>query len=933
MGQAHHRVMSDEAVTLSGTRDAKPSLRTPSDDEMPVVLGYELIRLLGRGGMGTVYEAHEPELDRRVALKVLMRTPKTASQPSAEARLAARIAHPGIVPVHGAGVTLDGRPFFTMDLIPGTSLDVLLADGPLPIARALAIGAQICGAVAAAHDAGVVHRDLKPANVMIDPSGNARILDFGLALQLDVPTLTHAGMGGTLAYMAPEHLSGQPPSRANDLYAIGVMLYEMLTGCLPFDADSQHDLVTIVLTQPPPPFSLLPAPPPEPLHPDLERICLRCLDKDPAQRFPNARALEHILVGVTSGATLADLTKDLDAKSSTSTTALVSKRDEAPEESREGALHFSWSFQLDVPPDRLWPFIAHTDRFNKAAGLASVQYEEPSPEGVPMRIARMRSLGMAFEWEELPFEWIRGREHRVYRRYRKGALSAMWNHVRLREKDGGTELVHEVWARPRGFFGKLAASWEIGRKLARKSERIYRRIERAARVGERSEQDAFEPSHRLRVEEQMHLDNGTSRLRRSGRFPEPLVTKLVRFLATTPDATVERIRPYVLADDWSEDRALVLDLLLHAVDAGLLRLGWDLVCPQCALPHETVASLRDVGRAGTCVSCRTSYDRDLASTVELRFSPDPALRSVDSSTYCIGAPALRPHTIAQQTIAPNETRELVVRLGPGAHRLVAGRPSRSFPITTSVSAFADECALRIDEHGVTATPPFLRIGEITITMTNATDRPQLMRVDEAGPRAKALTAAEALTHPSFATLLREELLPLGEHVSVAKLAFLVVDLADRPMLLDQHGDAGVFDLARNVARLLATHAEAQQGVLARVGLDAIVATFPRGAQALSTALALRRAADALPFSARLRIGVHEGRCLAFTEGDRVSYFGQTIDRAGALLGDTPAGAISVTTAVTDDPSAGAVLHGSGVPWEVAVTEAAPYSGRRITRLL
>jgi predicted Ser/Thr protein kinase len=258
---------------------------------------YRVLRRLGRGGMGTVYLAHDTELDRRVALKVPRFGPDDAAgrqRFQREARSAAALAHPNVCPVYDVG-EIDGVPFLSMAFVEGRSLAEVLGRGPLPPRRAALLARKLALAVAAAHDKGIVHRDLKPANVMLDADGEPVITDFGLARRLDSgdARLTHEGaVLGTPAYMAPEQVSGDVAAHGplTDVYSLGALLYEMLTGRLPFAGLASEVLVRVATVEPRRPSDLRGE-----IDADLEAIVLKAMAKEPAERFPSMRALATAL--------------------------------------------------------------------------------------------------------------------------------------------------------------------------------------------------------------------------------------------------------------------------------------------------------------------------------------------------------------------------------------------------------------------------------------------------------------------------------------------------------------------------------------------------------------------------------------------------------------------------------------------------------------
>ncbi|MBX3358890.1 MAG: protein kinase [Phycisphaeraceae bacterium] len=264
------------------------------DRSFPLIPGYEIQSVLGYGGMGVVYKAAHLALHRTVAIKMplagALSSPTERQRHIREARAIAALGHPNIVTVHDVG-EVEGKPYFTMEFVDGQHLGSCLANTPQPAHRAASMLALLADAVACAHRAGITHRDLKPANILLTADGTPKITDFGLARRHDVDaTLTVSGFQfGTPSYMSPEQASGKTDGQSTsvDIYALGAILYEMLTGRPPFRGDSPVETVRqVIQTEPAPPSRLNPTVPR-----DLETICLACLRKDPARRYPTAAAL------------------------------------------------------------------------------------------------------------------------------------------------------------------------------------------------------------------------------------------------------------------------------------------------------------------------------------------------------------------------------------------------------------------------------------------------------------------------------------------------------------------------------------------------------------------------------------------------------------------------------------------------------------------
>jgi Tol biopolymer transport system component len=268
--------------------------------------GYEILDLLGAGGMGEVYRARDPALKREVAIKVLptfvAQDPDRLRRFEQEAQAAAALNHPNILAVHRFGV-FEGVPYLVSELLEGSTLRQVLQRGPLPVRKTVDYAVQIAHGLAAAHERGIVHRDLKPENLSLTKDGRIKILDFGLAKLMqpqpepdgNPPTMsrhTDAGMVmGTAGYMSPEQVRGKAVDHRTDIFAFGAILYEMLTGTRAFHRSTSAETMTAILNDEPPAISQLV----QSIPPGLQRVVHRCLEKNPEQRFHSASDLAFAL--------------------------------------------------------------------------------------------------------------------------------------------------------------------------------------------------------------------------------------------------------------------------------------------------------------------------------------------------------------------------------------------------------------------------------------------------------------------------------------------------------------------------------------------------------------------------------------------------------------------------------------------------------------
>ena len=285
---------------------SRPSYSTTGEIDEETFGNFRILKKIARGGMGIVYQAVQKDLNRVVALKVLM-AGEVASEEELrrfrlEASAAANLNHPYIVPIHEVG-EVGGRHYFTMDFVKGRTLSRMIRKGGLPIREALIVAKKVADGLDYAHTQGIVHRDIKPANIIVDQFGNPRITDFGIVKDLlSEQKVTKTGeVMGTPAYMSPEQATGEGDidGRA-DIYSLGAVLYELLTSSPPFKGDNSMEvLMKCLREEPPSPRSLNPS-----LHRDVETICLKTLEKDPEKRYQKAGDLKRDIERYLNGETI-----------------------------------------------------------------------------------------------------------------------------------------------------------------------------------------------------------------------------------------------------------------------------------------------------------------------------------------------------------------------------------------------------------------------------------------------------------------------------------------------------------------------------------------------------------------------------------------------------------------------------------------------------
>src|ERR671932_874993 len=271
---------------------------------------YRILRKLGSGGMANVYLAEDEDLGRRVAIKIM--NDRYASDDTfserfrREAKAAAALSHPNIVSIYDRGQA-NGTPYIAMEVIEGRSLkELILTRGPLPIDQAIEFTKHILAALRFAHRNGIIHRDIKPHNVLVDAEGRLKVTDFGIA-RAGVSQMTEAGsIIGTAQYLSPEQAKGAPVDQTLDLYSVGVVLYELLTGVVPFTGDTPVEIAMKHLSATPEPPSAHRAEIPR----ELDKVVMRALAKDPHERYQTAEEMEGDLARVAGGGTVSRATEE-----------------------------------------------------------------------------------------------------------------------------------------------------------------------------------------------------------------------------------------------------------------------------------------------------------------------------------------------------------------------------------------------------------------------------------------------------------------------------------------------------------------------------------------------------------------------------------------------------------------------------------------------
>jgi len=549
----------------------------------------------------------------------------------------------------------------------------------------------------------------------------------------------------------------------------------------------------------------------------------------------------------------------------------------------------TWHFEL--PPERLWPVLADTNRFNEAMGLPAYQLEEvPQPNGTVLRRGKGKAAGFTLEWEEKPYEWIRNRHFRQARIFTKGPFRRFGPVFDIVADGSGSKVSYALEWEPLTLIGRLS-----GKKLAAQAAAVVEKriLEAVAFIkGERETFFDLGPPQlpegaRERAAALAELVDGSPYGNRLGK---PLADLVLTGMATD----VARLRPKLLARHLGVGERQAVEACLAGVRAGLLTMKWDLLCTNCRGAKMSVAALAELPKGAHCPSCNIDYDRDFERNIELSCAPAPAVRPVAEGGFCLSGPMATPHVLVQQLLAPGERRELALALPAGAYRLRTLHPGRFVDVDHPGGAFP---GLRATADGVEA---LATAGEGTVTLVNDAGFELAVLIEDRSWTREALTAPEVISLQAFRDLFAAATLRPGDEAGVGQVALLFSDLRGSTALYERVGDAKAFNIVREHFAFLASIVRDHDGAVVKTIGDAVMASFGDPANAVRAALAMQ--ARIAQHDLVLKLGVHVGPSVVVNLNDRLDYFGSTVNMAARLQGQSEGGDIVVSRAVADDPA-------------------------------
>lgn len=570
-------------------------------------------------------------------------------------------------------------------------------------------------------------------------------------------------------------------------------------------------------------------------------------------------------------------------------------------------LTFSQERGFPITRAQAWELLANTEHLNRIIRLPSVTYGNPDSDGL-WRPASAKLFGMVrMRWKEFPFEWVRDERYAVERIYENGPLRRFYGGVELRDDTNGGTIVR-VFAdlTPRHVIGRIIAS-VLGKKGVRDTLDYVARFLATRQAHQKPDADAPRNTTRGPVNG-AELEKLTKQLLEAPVAPA-LVTRLRQRLMDGTDEEVLRMRPFAIAELWQADRDEVLKLFLHATQRGMLNLAWEMVCPNCRVPKAEFTALADLPSAFHCDLCGIAYDADFDQSVELRFSAHPAIREATDAVYCLGGPANTPHIVAQQSLVPGQTRELVAPLSATPMRVRVLRHNHASRLRCVEHAHAPEIVKlrhtgkqwQTDEHAY-------RAGATRLMLRNDGDKAIMAVVEHAGRDRLAATATYVTTLQEFSRMFGSEVLSRGTQVAVNNINLLFSDLKKSTELYEQVGEADAYGRVRRHFSFLEEIIGRNHGRVVKTMGDAVMAVFWLAQDAVQTALEIQAGIaafnrkHALQPSIIIKIGVHRGPAIAVNANDKLDYFGRTVNIAARVQGESEGDDVVLTRILHDDPA-------------------------------
>lgn len=583
--------------------------------------------------------------------------------------------------------------------------------------------------------------------------------------------------------------------------------------------------------------------------------------------------------------------------------------------------------RFSAPRDLVWALLADTHRSNRALGMSPPRYIWRELDGVRTRVAESTQNGITMSWVDEPYEWIEGQCLVGRRTFLTGPAIDGGITVEV-EDDGEGGCVARMTTSGRTRSWVLTLLGPLVHAHLRRSLTAYLDATAEVVATRGTDDDTSQPaavraqtllthldnvvtSGQHTVVDHAELDRRAERLR-SAPVDAEVVRHMVAALHQRPDEEVAQMRPFELARQWGLDRRRVLQAFLHGTQAGLVDLDWQINCPVCRVSAQVATSLADVTDSVHCEACNIRYDVDFGANVEAVFRCNKAVRSVEPAVYCTASPGWRPHVIAQLRVEPGATRELSLALLDGRVHLRTLGSQNACDLADPEPPELVEIELGAEAVVATASGR-ARDGQTTLRIRSTVDEPAYLLVERGAWASDAVLGSIVASLPDFVDLFSTEAPAAGLPLTIGRITLLFSDLTGSTALYERVGDARAYAVVQEHFRLMEQAIADHEGAVIKTMGDAVMASFTTPQQAV--AAARRAVLDCEDRHGELgigvKLGIHEGPCLAVRANDRLDFFGTTVNLAARLQGQAGAGELVLMRELSQLPAVATVLEGAG----------------------
>ena len=868
------------------------SIQVFDAENLPIKFGnYTLIEVIGEGGAGIVFKA-TPNPDQPtakeydfVAVKLIrpeiMASPKAAKRFEKESRLHAEVNSPYVTQHLEFGCEL-GVHYLVSEFVEGVGLDQVIHQlKTFPVKQSLRVVTDILKALAALHEMDVIHRDVKPGNVIAsfrdgkvptdDPTFDdyviAKLTDFGLARHIEqsesLAMTRQKTMLGTPLYMAPEqYFESRTVDARADIYSVGVTLYQMLAGKLPFITDEAVELAEMHRVERPRPLTLVR----EETSEAVNNIVMKALEKEPSLRYQNASEM------------LADIQRAMNNEPTS-----LRLYPETPDKLHASVKSYDFEWTLDATAKQLWPLVSDTDRVNQAIGLPVPKFHYDHSGSERKILADANFNGMKVRWREHPFQWIVEREMSILREFSSGPFEWVTSTVELFPLAGSrTRLSHRFQVKPRGILGKLLTPFQFNFMTKRSLDRVYSRLEQLANDDSCRYACDFSFSKPTRLSS-LQLKNLAQRSEQlaSKISNRPLAKEFSKLLQAVAQPFAARIRPIPLAEKLECSVEESLRICLNSVEVGLLNMYWDIICPICRVSSGKASSLSRIQAHGHCEVCNLDFEIEFSKSVEVVFSAHPEIRPTEQKTYCIGGPYHAPHVLAQNRLLATQFVDIGTSLTQGSYEVCGPQIAEPAEIKVNDQAVASRAEVAV---GVPSAPalPDLRSGSTCIHIENQSNIEILVRLEQTTGQSESMTASTACQHPLFKKLFPSEVIAPENLVDLSNVYLLAIKHLNSDALIDQVGDIQVRNYWTELQNKFPVDTEGCE--IIECTHDSLMVSFGLIEHLLGVlnSIFTEKSDDGIPIS-ECCFAINSGEVMTGGQANQPVAFGKTIRRTSQML--------------------------------------------------